>query len=73
MISVIGNCRIAVYIRQMWQEREAARIEEQIEMEVISTPATRLQVEVIKPAEDDRTDQLSIIVLFQRLIFTKYY
>ena len=37
--------------------REAVRTEEQIEMEVIPTPATRPQEEVTEPAEDDRTDQ----------------
>ena len=52
MIRVIANSRTAVWIRQLWQEREGNRTEEQIEMEVIQTPE-----DIIEAAEDDRTDQ----------------
>ena len=57
IITLIADSRVAVYIRQMWQEREAARTEEQIEMEVVQTPATRPQGDVIEPAADNMSSQ----------------
>ena len=53
MIAVIAGSRIAVCIRQVWQDMENRGTEDQIEMEVVPSPPTRQQEYVIETAEDD--------------------
>ena len=50
---VIANSRIAVYVRQIWQERGGNRTEDNIEMEAVGISATRCQGDGIVQAEED--------------------
>ena len=53
MSTVIGNSSIAVYVRQIGQERGSNRTEDNIEMEPVKIPATRCQGDGIVQAEED--------------------
>ena len=52
MITKMSNSRIAVYIRQKQQERKRNSKEENIEMDIVPTPATRSPQNLSKPAEN---------------------
>ena len=53
MGTAIRNFRMAVYVRQIWQERGRNRTDDNIEMEPVGTLETRCQGDGIVQAEED--------------------
>ena len=53
MSTVIASSRMAVYVRQMWQERGNTRTDDHIEMEPVGTFETRCQGDGIVQTEED--------------------